>query len=384
MLEILAPIIAVSLLICVLMLSIIIIARVGQKSFSRNVYLGVLVFWCIVLFTECYRLIMFADRGIDFSGYLYGTLIIMSTPCQLSLIFYAATVLFHRHINTKMMLLFLSPALVFMALNIGWDIHQKLPIVNYFHSLPELKANTRTVTFALRISLLIVQFLYMVFAVYSIRKIIPIYNRYLASTQSNENYNLHWLYRFMTALCAIALVYFITAFYMSPLNIIIYSLVASASFVLLISCIQEYESFPKFSEVKLQWSLKKGWHTLQRHTTSNTPLKARKSFQEILSWITENKLYANADFSLKELLNDFPNLSNTTLIETLELEGFTFQSLVRHIRIQMAIKIINETSADDLRCKDIYYQVGFSHYSSYARAFTSVMGIPPSQYKPRA
>lgn len=389
----LIPTLCSLLLLFTILHSIFIVVKVGEKSYQKRVYVTVMSFWTLIISFVCFRQIYLLENNIVVTGYLHCNLMIMGTFCQLSLIWYALTALSHKKINLKAILLLLSPAVLAVGANLLWNAHKGYDITHHFKTLEELTDNIFSVTVFLRFAMLLVQLLYMGLLIYSVKQLVPIYNKYLSDTQSNERYNLDWLHTFVRGICTIALVYFILASCPNYYTQILYCLVASYAFLNLTDCVWEYKDFPKFNEVKLKWSFLKGWSAEFAHENNDnisdnsnnnqiekTPI-TENVIEQLHAYIIEKNLYANIDLTMRDLLINFPqSLDTHTLVELLAEKGSTFQSFIRDIRIEKSAAIMAESDNLSLY-KEIYYRVGFSHYSSFSRAFTTVMGVSPSKYK---
>ncbi len=104
-----------------------------------------------------------------------------------------------------------------------------------------------------------------------------------------------------------------------------------------------------------------------------------KMFTLFKEWVKESKCYRDRTFSIKDVITEFPEMSGARLIDMFASHGYTFQSYIRECRVHEAADIIKR-SQGDMQYKEIFSKVGFSHYSSFARAFTAVMGVSPSKY----
>ncbi len=394
MIDKIIPLIAFAALIATFIYSLCVAVKVAEDTYPRRVYIVVLVIWIIVIGFFAYRQITFADSGREVDGYLYCNVIAMGTFCQLSLLAYAISVLFYTKINLKSVLLFLFPAVIVVGANVVWNLCNGISWFDYYPSLDALMADFFSVTVMLRISMLVIQAFYVIGLYYCAKSIVPIYNKYLSNNQANEEYNLYWIYSYMFGYSLIMFVYFIVALAPNAWTMTLYCLVAIYAFIILTGCVWEYKSFPKFYEVNLQWSLKEGWSAkfadnsrdileLEEKPSENINVEDIEDVVDDLRLhIITTKLYSRIDLSIKEVLADYnhPQLTSGVLIDQLSQHGYTFQTFIREIRIERAVAIKSDMH-NNILYKDIFPQVGFSHYSSFARAFTIVKGVSPSQYK---
>lgn len=394
MIEIIIPSVAITILITTIIYGLVVAVKAAEDSYPRRVYITVLLVWIFTILFLGYRQFQLVETRETISGYLYCNLILMGIFCQISLMAYAIAVLFHTKIKLKNLLIFLLPAIAVAVANVGWNLYKGFGWFHYYPSMEALKQDIPSVTVALRISMLLVQAFYMGALAYSAIKLVPIYNKYLSNNQANEEYNLHWIYKYITGISIITVVYFIVATMPSNYTTTLYCVVTTYAFMLLTSCVWEYKSFPKFYEVNLKWSIRKGWtaqfanesHELLSEdpieTCEEEQLEVPNIVDNLKIYIIENKLYANVDLTMKDTLNSFNNdeITSVILIHQLAERSLTFQSFIRQIRIECAVAMMAETKGE-LLYKDIFYKVGFSHYSSFSRAFTTVMGISPAQYR---
>ncbi|MFI3239360.1 MAG: helix-turn-helix domain-containing protein [Bacteroidales bacterium] len=393
--ESIIPSIAIIGLITIILYSLLIAVKAAEDSYPRRIYIAVLLFWTIAISFFACRQIYFVDSGRDISGYLYCNLILTGIFCQISLMAYAIAVLFHTHSKLKSVLIFLLPAIIVAVANMVWNLYNGINWFHYYPTFEELKQDMFSITVMLRISMLLVQVFYMGALIYSAAKLVPIYNRYLSNNQANEEYNLHWIYKYIIAITMISVVYFILAIIPNDITMTIYCAVTTYAFMLLTNCVWVYKSFPKFNEVNLNWSLKGGWRAEFAKDSDdildinaieisvNKQSEIPNIIDELNMYIVENKLYANTDLTMKETLTEYnnPSITSVILISQLAERDHTFQSFIRQIRIECAKELIKNANGE-LLYKDIFLQVGFRHYSSFSRAFTTVIGVSPTQYKP--
>lgn len=152
------------------------------------------------------------------------------------------------------------------------------------------------------------------------------------------------------------------------------------SFVILIASNGLYKHFPNLDEIRLRWSFRKGWIKWEKEDAPVVCAQTHDQMcEKIATWMREERPYIYTQFSMSDILKQFPELNGRTLVETFARRNYTFQSYVREVRINEAIRIMDE-SIVPLRFNEVYHKVGFSHYSSFSRAFTAVKGLSPSNY----
>lgn len=383
MIEYLLPVLSGTMLFMTIVYSIYMVLKEAEVSYQRSVYISIMLFWGFAIFSLIVRQLYFVINGIEIDGYLYCSSIILGMICLLSMLWYVIAVLFQKRILVKWIIILLLPAVLTVVANLAWNHYNDIPLTHHFSTFADFKANIFSTTALLRYSMLIVQLAYILILIYSIKRLVPIYDKYISETHSNEQYNLHWLYKYYRVICMISVVYFILCFFPNNYTYTLYCIVAASAFVIFTSCVWEYRSFPKIEDIKPSWTLIDGWSAKFSNETEGDSIAEHQIDSGIVvaleRYIIDHQLYANVDLMMKELLANYPNLTSNELIYQLDQEGATFQSFIRKIRIERAAEIIR-ASENKMQYKDIFYQVGFSHYSSFSRAFTSVMGVSPANY----
>lgn len=100
-----------------------------------------------------------------------------------------------------------------------------------------------------------------------------------------------------------------------------------------------------------------------------------KSYQEKVT----KTILEVADLSLNmEDIAQILNVSSRTLRRMLIAEGTTFQTLIDHLRQDLAINYLRNT---DMTLEQIAFSVGFSEYTNFRRAFKRWKGVPPGKYR---
>lgn len=367
--------------------------RFAEPSYNRNLLIGIMLFWIPL----CISILIRTSQAIydeELLGYLSNRMVLMGMVAILSWVIYGASVIFHRRLNYKKILIGLIPAIVVTAVNFILHSCAKVPI-SYIHDDWELLIEELGEPFVIvRFAMLAVQLAYIIFFCVNMYQLIPIYNKYICDNESNEQYNVDWLYTFIVAFLGITIVYSITIIVQTPFTVSLYCVVTSLCYALLIDFNIRFhqKDLSQYNNLNLYWSFKRGWELKNREEIEDVIRGQRDEAemalfeQQLHDWIIETKQYADISFSMSDVLNHFDESDSNHLIEVLERCGYSFQSYIREIRILEAIKILRSRKDDDcekVRYKELYYQVGFSHYSSFARAFTAVVGVSPSQYDPK-
>ncbi|MFI3331204.1 MAG: helix-turn-helix domain-containing protein [Rikenellaceae bacterium] len=366
-----------------LIAGIIIIYRVAEPTHQRHIFLCILIFWVMLMMIMIRRQFLSLEVGVVYSGYMNNRFVSAGTIGFLTLIVYGASVIFNKRYNFKNFLLFISPAIIAYIVNIIIIQTAHIPATHIYTDIESFKANIATPPVISLIILLSIQFLYACFLTISTIQIVPIYNKYIKEHESEERYSMSWLYGYTTAVIIIVIAYFVTAIRITYYTQIIYSVIANIAFIILIDCVRTFKFFPKFNEIQIKLTLSKGWVLIEPECEKPSGLSLEQLADRavrVRSWIIATKPYSDPHFSVNDLLKQFPEMNNHDVTTALAERGHTFQSYIREHRILEAITLIKQDKNKELLFKDIYYKVGFSHYSSFARAFTLVTGQSPSNY----
>lgn len=100
-----------------------------------------------------------------------------------------------------------------------------------------------------------------------------------------------------------------------------------------------------------------------------------KSINEIIMFLLSNY---QEKIQLSQLTKRF-NINRTSLNEYFkEATGHTVMSYLIHLRIQLAMAMLKDTS---LKVSEIMFRVGFINTSSFIRTFKKITGMSPLQYR---
>lgn len=367
-----------------LIAGIVAILRTAEPSHQRRVFIYVILTWLPLMALIFFRQLQLIEHARPLDGCFNNNVIISGMWGFLSLTLYGSSVIFHKRFNFKTVLLFLLPAIIVVIADVAWLIYKDLPLNHTYADFAAIKADFGSITITLRLAMVIIQLLYISFLCYNITQLVPIYNKYIEHTESEERYKLSWLYNYITAISILIIPYFLLVISQSYWVQIIYASAVSITFAILIDCVRTFKFFPMFNEIKLQWTFKEGWieeHQYQKQHNHQPLRNADKVCNDIDKWMRSTKQYCKPDFSMKDILAEYPTLTGPTLIWLFERRNTTFQTYIRYIRINEAIEIMRQSTNEDIQYKDVFYKVGFSHYSSFSRAFTAVMGVSPKNYK---
>lgn len=242
--------------------------------------------------------------------------------------------------------------------------------------------------FIIRSTIISIQLLYAVVIILFANRLIPIYQDYIDSTESNSARNIIWIKEICYLFLSLSAVYTIEVIFNNLTTALIYFAVAIYSFSrAIILMLNNYvDSFningDLYDRIGIRWSIRKLWYIPQERVNLYQNRSIEKTlFEAIESWIIDSKAYANNNFSFKDIADVFPQLNYKTYNELLlRCCGSTFQAYIRGIRIDQATKLIADKT-QDLRLKTIADEVGFENSSAFSRAFKATKGVPPSQWR---
>ncbi|TGJ99028.1 AraC family transcriptional regulator [Leptospira langatensis] len=101
--------------------------------------------------------------------------------------------------------------------------------------------------------------------------------------------------------------------------------------------------------------------------------------ENLLQTMEREKLFQDEDLSLASLADEL-GLSSHQLSELINQEmGKNFSVFVNEYRIKEACRLLQEK--EDRSILDIAYEVGFRSKTSFHRAFTKQVGVPPSEFR---
>lgn len=95
-----------------------------------------------------------------------------------------------------------------------------------------------------------------------------------------------------------------------------------------------------------------------------------------MTFIAEN--YSRKGLSLEEVAQNYDLTTYQVRKEISYKYDCTFNEYLRKVRIEEAAHLLKENDAD---IKQIAYEVGFSHPSSFNRAFKQEKNISPTEYR---
>lgn len=282
-------------------------------------------------------------------------------------------------LKSKLNFLYLSPVIVMFFTYIVYHLVMDLPMNKIYNTYEELLLPENKVTTIMR-ALLVVSFMfYFGYLMYNLYRLIPIYQKSIEERYADDNHNIRWIRTFIICMVGICIGYIINLAHLNPYTYTLYIVLSSLSFLYLIDNAFQHKPLESPKKFHVQWNFKEGWHSVD--SSNPMPDKSGKLNEEIFTelneWLDNNKPYYNTTFSSKNIEEVFPSLDYIRLNEILEEKGYSLQTYIREKRVNDAIEIARN---EKISYKEIAFRVGFSHYSSFSRAFTAVTGSSPRNH----
>lgn len=301
----------------------------------------------------------------------------------------------HRNLFTlRNGILFLSPVLLTLIVYVSWHWGAGVPMDYAYGSLSEVWDNRFTVPVILRV------LMYLFFLVY---QGVMIRNMWHLDAMRKENSflnspdavsNIRWLRMVVVGMMAILVMYTILVFIPSLPVLAIYSVVLAAVFIYFIYNALARPMYEETDGWQAVWTLRDGWRIIEGTNQPKlkevvvepeavVPIEKPDSEEPdymvlIEKWMKKEKPFCNADFSPAEIIAQFPDLDNESLNDLLQQKEGRPQVYIRRHRIEEACRIIRREKV--VKVAELALRVGFSHMSSFCRAFSTVRGETVLQY----
>ena len=91
-----------------------------------------------------------------------------------------------------------------------------------------------------------------------------------------------------------------------------------------------------------------------------------------------NENYINMSLSLTEIADNLGVSAKYLSAFYKKHSSFGLQTYINQVRIQNAIRLINDT---DMQFKDISSEVGYTNFRTFSRVFKSFTGVTLSQFR---
>lgn len=296
----------------------------------------------------------------------------------------------HRNLLTlRNGILFLSPVLLTFIVYVSWHWGAGVPMDYAYASLAEVWENRFTVPVILRMLMFLFFLLYQVVMIRNMWQLDALRKEHSILNTPDAVSNIRWLRTVVRGIMSIMAVYSLMVFIPSPVVLMLYCVVAA---VVLMYFTYNALARPMYEDTEgwqAVWTPRYGWKIIEGTAWSKSakaPIhpqvtaRAEKPnyIAQIDSWMKQEKRFRNAEFSTMDIITQFPDLDNETLGELLQGRAERPQAYIRRHRIEEACRIIRREKA--VKASELARRVGFSHPSSFSRAFSTVMGETVVQY----
>ncbi len=368
-------------LLSILIFGIVTMLRQGINRPHAKFIVFTLLFWLLVFFRIYCEYVTKGGIHVDYNrSVLDFRMILMGIPCFFALVTYPLITLHSKIFRSWRLLLNFAPILVACTLYFVYCWVAGVDPFRIYTSYAEIGENITTTPVLLRISVLAILLFYVVTILINLWRIAPIYAKLTKGNFSGSTYNVKWIKTLSLLIGVVGFFYFCMVFFRFT---IVNTLYMSAVLVLFYYIIEKAEfttSFDDMSKLGLNWSFHKGWHIpARKRVVRTTPIDLNELAVEVCDWLKNERPYANPNFTTAHILEQFPQLTNEDLRKIFRLNGSTFQSYIRELRIKRACYLIENYKADT-NLKELYSAVGFAHYSSFSRSFIDLVGESPSDY----
>lgn len=310
---------------------------------------------------------------LSFDYLLYGAIAI------LSIITYPIIATSTTKKPTKTLIIISLPIVLIIIINILWNIVMGIDINHKFMTFDELWSDGYTTTSSLRLLLLLTMSTYTVFIINYVYKLIPIYNKHITDNYTDTSDNLKWIYYYVIFLLEISIIYAISCFYKHELMAITFNIITISSFVVMTIKSIQGKIFTIGNNLEIQYNLLEGWNLTELIPLPDNHTDYNKIFSDFEEWITSSEPYRNNNFTINEIYDKYPKLAYPVLTRLLARKGYTFQSYIRKLRIELACRLMEENT--QMKIKEIAYHVGFSSADSFSRSFCKETSISPKEFR---
>lgn len=201
------PFIFTLLLIFTFITGVITLLTSVENTYQRNSLIYLICVWVGLIGLIARRQLIVYYNTEVIEGYLNNGLILGGMIGVLSLVIYGASVLFHKRFNWKRILLFMLPAIITVVINFTLNTYEGIAANHFYPTLIDFLENISTHGLISRIVMFAIQIAYIAILIYNIIHLVPIYNKYFEETQSEDRYNMNWLYGYIASICAISVAY---------------------------------------------------------------------------------------------------------------------------------------------------------------------------------
>ncbi|MFR9504009.1 MAG: helix-turn-helix domain-containing protein [Rikenellaceae bacterium] len=372
-------------LMTILVMGITLISLHNPKSRQKRQIITILSFWVVVMGYFLLTLIpaIGGGWGVNLLSHNLGVcnmeLILFGLPCYFTLVSYPFISLRPKILKLNYLSIALASLLLLILIYFSWHYFKGVNPFHTYLTVDIFLQNITTTPVVMRLLIIALFLFYATLTLTNIWKIIPFYNEFTKDYYSQNIYNVSWIrtliiYYTLITICFLSII-FIKSLYLNTISLL--SLIIS--FFYIINKTLFTRAFEDIKNLGLQWSFRYGWHKPSLDTSKIEPINIEDMIPAIDKWVKKEKPYTKTGFTTEDIIKVFPQLSQEDLRKIFKSKGESFHSYVRECRIKQACHII-ETKGDATNLKQVYSAVGFSHYSSFARAFIQLVGVSPSDY----
>lgn len=372
-----------SSLVAILIFGAVLNIKYRQKNIYRNYLILIFFSWAAMLIVGFGKFYINGASTFEFNADIISVpILFLGVICFISIVSYPIVILDVNRLKFSNGVRLTMPILISLTIYLLWHmITGHDPFIKYA-TYGELFSDILTISVILRLSLVVSFIIYVIMILLYIWRIIPFYNQYVCDHIANSDCNVEWI-----RLLVIFIIIFIVSFFaMLFTNSPYVNLICMLSIIPLFGYIVEMSLFHNSSELVVPleladngWSYTKPSYRLSGGDYIENITMIRAHEQQIDRWMEKSQSFTKIDFTTKDILEAFPQISNADLAAVFKLKRETFQSYVRAYRINKACKMIDK-SRFDLSLSQIFTSVGFSHYSSFSRSFYAVKNMSPSDY----
>lgn len=377
----------VAAFISILVFGIVLILKRRESDVYRKYLISMLTYWASTLL---YVYSKFYIEDLPQVSYNFEavsvSILLLGIPCFISIIIYPIVVLDAKFFTPRNWFKLLAPlsgiVLLYFMVNLiaGTDPFRK------FSSLNDILTNIGSMAAFSRLAMVIGFLIYVILLLKNIWKIVPVYNQHIQDTISDTTYNVDWVRQLVKYIIFVTIMYFSVLFTPSPYVNMVYmiSVIALFGYIIGRSLFNSYIEDVNYVTIRWfkEWTLVPKRQKIVQEKDTETEIindNYEALGKKIDEWMESSKAYTKVNFTTEDIIICFPNYVHDDLTHMFKEKGETFQSYVRKYRIKLACEIIKEKS-DEVYPKQLYSMVGFSHYSSFSRAFFAVVGMSPTDY----
>lgn len=292
-------------------------------------------------------------------------------------------------LNTKMLkfinwLKLSAPIVTAVAIYFGYHIITGTDPFYTYYTAEELHQNLTSTPVIMRILLYLSLLIYLTIIMYMLNRAVPLYNQYIKDHIADSDYNVGWVSGMLKRIWLVSTCYFIMLITGSLYVVAIYTVTVIITFAYIIDMSLFHKMVEGVKPLTLNIERKEIWYFFEeeRLPQPTPPIENERlaqGWEAINEWLESEMLYTNPEFTINNVIERFNDFSHAEITDIFKLHGESFQSIVREYRVANACRII-EHKQGNITSKQLYSQVGFSHHSSFSRAFATVQNISPSDY----